>query len=107
MPHPTLHKTLEQRQLLFLFSFFLFLSSVLSVRAVTAVKLPCPWVRETSRLSLIEFRVSKSVCARNAHTIERGAGDRGKRPNNMSRPWTRPTRPPTDAYHEKGKEKKL
>lgn len=26
---------------------------------------------------------------------------------NMSRPWPRPKRLPTDAYHEKGKEKKL
>lgn len=63
MSPPTLHKTLEQRPCFFPFSCFLFpsSSSFLFVRAVTAVKLPWPWVRETNRLSLLEFRVIKAA----------------------------------------------
>lgn len=61
MSHPTLHKTLEQRPCFFPFFPFFFFFFFLFLRAVTAVKLPCPWVRETNRLSLFEFRVSKAA----------------------------------------------
>lgn len=61
MSHPTLHKTLEQRPCFFPFFSFFFFFFFLFLRAVTAVKLPCPWVRETNRLSLFEFRVSKAA----------------------------------------------
>lgn len=61
-------------------------------------------MRETNRLSLLEFRVSIRYAP--GTRWSEGLAIAEDSPN-MSRPWPRPKRPPTDAYHEKGKENKL
>lgn len=117
MPHPTLHKTLAQRRLLFFlffFSFFSFLIIFFPLGVVTAQTCkktnPCPW-RNNGSESLVlhlNFRVSDTQYAPGTRWSEGLAiAERPKTTQNILRTQKtlakKPKRPPTDPYHEKGK----